>query len=372
MFKLCGNCAQHLFIDRKMNFKNFPDSDPTMAATKTFELILEQIQRSNLNFQLQLSPYSALISFKKSLIKDKSGCYVMPPKLNVVSKTEALNQKILHLENGIEIMKRKYEESVNDCAEAHKSIRNLENKLESLNHTKLKVKKENENIEIQNLFHKIDALDADNKRLEAENTNLADKVNYLEDCIETQKQISDKMKVHLTEQTAKSQKEKDSTIKEFKAEVKFWKKELGFERKEKISLEKKLEHSEDAIVTLKNLLKVYVNLESQETFCQTDSHPDIPYEVNCPLPPIFSSQLCLKSRRIFLSDSLPNLDSVCWSKPDEDFTEEAEEALNDQYDRQIREFYEDERDRVHAARVSEQLHQLPDHHHPPKFRQESS
>ena len=95
-------------------------------------------------------------------------------------------------------------------------------------------------------------------------------------------------------------------------------------------------------------------------------------KLTVPCPPFSHLNYVLNPDESFCQSLWVNLDSVCWSKPDEDFTEEAEEALNDQYDRQIREFYEDERDRVHAARVSEQLHQLPDHHHPPKFRQESS
>ena len=95
--------------------------------------------------------------------------------------------------------------------------------------------------------------------------------------------------------------------------------------------------------------------------CQTDSHPDIPYQITYPLPPIFSSELCYKSRPIFLSDSLPNLASISQFKPSYAFAEEAEIALSEQYDRQVKEFYEDERDRVRAARAGEPDPQPPDH-----------
>jgi hypothetical protein len=100
--------------------------------------------------------------------------------------------------------------------------------------------------------------------------------------------------------------------------------------KEELKLNKtKLKDSEEKVAQLEDILNVKV----KDTSCQTKAHPDIPYRVSSPLPPIFSLQLCHKSRPIFLSDSLPNLDSVCWCKPNEDFKNEAEEALAEQYDR---------------------------------------
>ena len=55
------------------------DVNATMAAKRSFESILEKIQASNLNFQLKLSPFSANISLKKSLIRDKHGNFLLPP-----------------------------------------------------------------------------------------------------------------------------------------------------------------------------------------------------------------------------------------------------------------------------------------------------
>ena len=50
----------------------------TMCATKVFNNILNQIQISNLNFQLQLSPFSAHISLRKSFVKDRIGAFLQP------------------------------------------------------------------------------------------------------------------------------------------------------------------------------------------------------------------------------------------------------------------------------------------------------
>jgi hypothetical protein len=70
-----------------------------------------------------------------------------------------------------------------------------------------------------------------------------------------------------------------------------------------------------------------------------------------PLPPIFSSNLCHLTPKInFLSNSLPNLDTILWVEPDTNYQDESEEAFNDQYDRQIDDFYRTEQERIRAQR----------------------
>ena len=54
------------------------DLKPTMLAKTAFDKILEEIQSSHLNFQLQMSPFSASIFIKKSFIKDKLGNMLLP------------------------------------------------------------------------------------------------------------------------------------------------------------------------------------------------------------------------------------------------------------------------------------------------------
>ena len=89
---------------------------------------------------------------------------------------------------------------------------------------------------------------------------------------------------------------------------------------------------------------------------QTLASQDVPYSITEPLPPIFSLQLFHHSKPIrFLSRSLPSLDSICWGKMNdtlEDLAEQAEEALNEQYDRGLREFYLDDRERVKNERLN--------------------
>ena len=62
----------------EQNLDQFGDSDFTMIATTEFNKVIDLVQSSCLNFQLKLSPFSATISLKKSLIKNKSGTFMVP------------------------------------------------------------------------------------------------------------------------------------------------------------------------------------------------------------------------------------------------------------------------------------------------------
>ena len=129
----------------------FPSSDfnPTMVASRTFSNILQQIQSSNLNYQLQISPFSATISLKKTPIKDKYGAPLLPPPqyppqpapMPLASSTRstaatcfaseadvtALTAKKLQLEKDLVNLREDYDKSVSDCVAAHQKIKSLEN-----------------------------------------------------------------------------------------------------------------------------------------------------------------------------------------------------------------------------------------------------
>ena len=73
------------------------------AASDVFNSILKQVQDSNLNFQLKVSPFSAVISLKKSFIKDKHGNVQLPSSVQEKSvdnsqlQIDLANQDILRL-----------------------------------------------------------------------------------------------------------------------------------------------------------------------------------------------------------------------------------------------------------------------------------
>ena len=74
-----------------------------MAALKTLEAVLTHVKSSNLNFHLQQSPFSAIISIKASFVKDKAGVSLMPnfglPNSTINPETE---EKIKSLEEKLE------------------------------------------------------------------------------------------------------------------------------------------------------------------------------------------------------------------------------------------------------------------------------
>ena len=55
------------------------NSDISMLAANVFNAIIDQIQNSKLNYHLQISPFSAMVSIKKTFIKDKRGQTILPP-----------------------------------------------------------------------------------------------------------------------------------------------------------------------------------------------------------------------------------------------------------------------------------------------------
>ena len=74
------------FTQRRMKENTDSDFNPAMVASHAFETIIDKIRHSNLNFQLQMFPFSAQISLKKSLVIDKSGVHCLPPDIHAVSE----------------------------------------------------------------------------------------------------------------------------------------------------------------------------------------------------------------------------------------------------------------------------------------------
>ena len=101
-----------------------------MLASNTFDKILQEIQTSNLNFQLQVSPFSAQISLKKSLVEDKNGCLRLPSTASYEpckdSKLKALESRAYNLEKELEDIRSKYEQTVDYLEEANERIKTLE------------------------------------------------------------------------------------------------------------------------------------------------------------------------------------------------------------------------------------------------------
>ena len=120
------------------------DLNPTMAAKKSFESILETIQASNLNFQLRLSPFSATISLKKSLIRDKSGNQLLPPSPNLLQADQKQeNQLLLEEQNNFLLSENiRLNKQIQECQASGKShsetVQTLEKKIAKIEASALK------------------------------------------------------------------------------------------------------------------------------------------------------------------------------------------------------------------------------------------
>ena len=114
---------------RKINKKMSSDSNPTMLAKKIFDQIIQQVQSSNLNFQLHLSPFSATISLKKSFVRDKLG-NILLPSINVTeSELQMQENNLISESENVRHLKVKILEVEENNKSKDNTIKTLEEKL---------------------------------------------------------------------------------------------------------------------------------------------------------------------------------------------------------------------------------------------------
>ena len=99
------------------------NSDITMCATNTFNNILHEIQKSCLNYHLQMSPYSAIFSIKKSFQKDRSGQLILPVLDNKhCADNTCVDTKYRELQQEVEKLVKKHEELFSELSAAYDTI----------------------------------------------------------------------------------------------------------------------------------------------------------------------------------------------------------------------------------------------------------
>ena len=108
------------------NMEKLINSDIKMFASKTFDDILSKIKNSNLNFHLQLSPFSAVISLKKSFVCDKLGSPFLPNPSYQLLDEKVLLERNLRLESEFTSLKSKYDDLAQQFSSACETISNLE------------------------------------------------------------------------------------------------------------------------------------------------------------------------------------------------------------------------------------------------------
>ena len=314
-----------------------------MTASEAFDKIIDCVKISNLNFCLQLSPFSANIYLKKTPIKDKSGNDLNPvvsdPSLlqKYILENAELSKNVAALEDVINDFRQHLKKSEKDREDAQETISEMKNKL--------RIKKENlqtkENELEKNFLDQLEqkrveiSLFCDEKKkLESEHE---EKVRTLQTRLQITENSVKRLNKAVSENRINADNKTKQIRKSFKTEIKSWKKELGHERSKRIKAERELD-------ILENHLKELESSSQESTACQTDQTSDVPFLISEPLPPIFGSQLCKISKTInHLSSSLPDLSTLTWVKftEEEIIADEAEQALNAQHDREVSDFYKE-------------------------------
>ena len=179
-----------------------------MDATETLQYLVHMIQKSNLNFKIELSPFSAKIVLKNTFITDKNGNRQMPCR-------HAEVDQFLAQEDVIKKLRVDLEQSANDCEETYQIKENLEKQLEIMNNKLAQAEKR-----IQNIKKETNNNDNATKDLKQEVTEL--KIQN-----KTQRQIAVKLRNEVNETKSEALKKTSDLKKEYKSEIKSWRKDLG-------------------------------------------------------------------------------------------------------------------------------------------------
>merc|ERR1712179_487407 len=115
-----------------------------MAASEMFERIIDEVRSSNLNFQIQMTPFSANIVIKKTLIRDNSGFPLIPTTYPNHDNEQKKNYKKVTEE--MEALKVSHTTVQNDLEEVRTENKYYQEVIKNLQET-LEKKKEIENHE---------------------------------------------------------------------------------------------------------------------------------------------------------------------------------------------------------------------------------
>ena len=223
-------------------FINSDFTNPEMLASQTFDQIIDSVQKSNLNFQLQVSPFSAYISLKKSLVKDKSGSLLLPqksPPLTVSSPQPSSNSesakliiKINELESALVIQKNRYEDAVKDNEVTNQKLKDTEKKVVDENR-KLEIEKKALRQEIKTYVAKLEDKVLEVKKLKNDIDEQNKEKNALNVALKSAKQDV-KSQSKAFEKKLTSFEKKVSELTDFKT------KKLNEERLERVAKKKEL------------------------------------------------------------------------------------------------------------------------------------
>lgn len=204
------------------------DSDFKMSVSNTFSSLLGEIQLSNLNYSIHMTPFAANITLKKSTQKDQNGVH-LPPSPPLLQLLQQAHQEINYLkeekksiEATNQVFKTKYEslaienaENIKAFSEANKelvksndTIQELLKKVKNLDEKNTKIEAEKEEIEnklketktklgseVHNLKVEMKAMEKTKKSMEKENIDLNRNLNTTRDTIKNIKYEKSQLKI---------------------------------------------------------------------------------------------------------------------------------------------------------------------------------
>ena len=167
-----------------------PVTELKMATNTTFSAILNKIQLSNLNFTINLTPYAAYITLKKSVQKDMNGNLLTPAPPLLFLLHQAQEQTLqLRVENSelrstIDNLEKKLDAIACDNARLVESLEDKTKSVADLNSTK------------SVLENRIDKFEVESARTQAEKKDLEVKLKefkkkHVVELKEQQAQVND-------------------------------------------------------------------------------------------------------------------------------------------------------------------------------------
>ena len=208
------------------------NSELAMVSEKLFDKIIDNIKQSRLNFQLQQSPYSAIISLKKSFQKDKSGNFVIPADFkNCQGEVPSRQNQELHAE--IERLTSLNTSYLEELEKVKLKLKNVELDLE------LKCEK------YETIDNEVHSLLNENKELKKINTDLIESLkNWKSDAegsIKTKSEVIKKLNKELGEMKEKHSVAISDIKQDYKTQIKSLKNNLRKKGKEVSKLQKQIE-----------------------------------------------------------------------------------------------------------------------------------
>ena len=196
---------------------------------------------------MEITSFSATIVIKNSLAKDKNGNPLSLPLVNhnfVQTKSDI--ERLLHQENAIKSLESNLENALYDYEQISETKDSLEKVIDNL-HTKLAAS-DQKNVELSKAGIEYAAnLEIKVKHQEQKEAEMATINDKLSDAVK-------KLRNERNDSIMKAKSELALVKKEFKEDIKAWRRELGEERKNKTKLENKLEKMKQKREALDNIV----------------------------------------------------------------------------------------------------------------------